>query len=34
VFITLFAVRYEPATRRLDYVNCGHHPALLRHPDG
>jgi serine phosphatase RsbU (regulator of sigma subunit) len=34
VFITLFAVQYESASRRLRYVNCGHHPALLRHPDG
>jgi serine phosphatase RsbU (regulator of sigma subunit) len=34
VFITLFAVRYHPRTRRLTYVNGGHHPALLRHPDG
>ncbi len=34
VFITLFAVRYDPATRELRYVNGGHHPALLRHPDG
>jgi len=34
VFITLFAVRYDPTSRELGYVNCGHHPALLRHPDG
>lgn len=26
--------RYDPATRELRYVNGGHHPALLRHPDG
>ncbi len=34
VFITLFAVRYDPSTRQLGYVNGGHHPALLRHRDG
>lgn len=34
VFITLFAVRYNSASRSLGYVNGGHHPALLRHPDG
>ncbi len=34
VFITLFAVRYDSGTRQLGYVNGGHHPALLRHPDG
>ncbi|MDX6309460.1 MAG: hypothetical protein QOI06_2506 [Nocardioidaceae bacterium] len=33
-FITIFVVRYDPTTRRLSYVNGGHHPALLRHPDG
>lgn len=33
-FITLFAARFDPSSRRLHYVNAGHHPALLRHPDG
>ena len=34
VFITLFAVRYDPRTGKLSYVNGGHHPALLRRRDG
>jgi sigma-B regulation protein RsbU (phosphoserine phosphatase) len=34
VFITLFAVSFDSSTRQLSYVNGGHHPALLRHPDG
>lgn len=33
-FITIFVARYEPTTRRLSFVNGGHHPALLGHPDG
>jgi sigma-B regulation protein RsbU (phosphoserine phosphatase) len=34
LFITVFCVRYEPATRTLRYVNGGHHPALLRRAGG
>jgi serine phosphatase RsbU (regulator of sigma subunit) len=33
-FITLFAVRYDPRSRRLSFVNGGHHPAMLRHRNG
>ena len=34
LFITLFCVHYDPGTRRLTYVNAGHHPAMLRRADG
>jgi sigma-B regulation protein RsbU (phosphoserine phosphatase) len=34
LFITVFCIRYEPATRTLRYVNGGHHPALLRRAGG
>ena len=33
-FITVFAARYEPQTRCLQYVNAGHQPALLHRADG
>ena len=33
-FITVFAARYEPQTRCLNYVNAGHQPALLHRADG
>lgn len=33
-FITVFAARYEPHTRCLNYVNAGHQPALLHRADG
>jgi sigma-B regulation protein RsbU (phosphoserine phosphatase) len=34
LFITVFALTFDPASRRVRFVNGGHHPALLRHPDG
>ena len=33
-FITLFMGAYDPATGRLEYVNAGHPPGLLRRSDG
>jgi serine phosphatase RsbU (regulator of sigma subunit) len=33
-YATLFFAEYRDAVRRLRYVNCGHPPALLCHPDG
>jgi serine phosphatase RsbU (regulator of sigma subunit) len=33
-FITLFAGMFDPATGRLEYVNAGHPPALVRRLDG
>ena len=33
-FITAFAAVYEPAMRRLEYVNAGHEPPLLIRTDG
>jgi sigma-B regulation protein RsbU (phosphoserine phosphatase) len=33
-FITLFYGLYDPATGRLEYVNAGHLPPLLRRADG
>jgi serine phosphatase RsbU (regulator of sigma subunit) len=32
-FATLFFAEYNESTSRLRYVNCGHLPALLLHPD-
>ena len=32
-YATLFFAEYDGATRNLRYVNCGHLPALLLHPD-
>ncbi len=34
LFITVFCLSFEPSTRQVRFVNGGHHPALLRHPDG
>ncbi len=34
LFITVFCVGFDPTSRRLTFVNGGHHPALLRRPDG
>ena len=33
-YASLFFAEYSDADRRLRYVNCGHPPALLYHPDG
>lgn len=33
-FATLFFGRYDEATGRLAYVNCGHQPAILRRANG
>ncbi len=33
-FITLFIARYEPGTRELTYVNCGHNAPLLHDING
>jgi phosphoserine phosphatase RsbU/P len=33
-FATLFFCCYQPATRALHYVNCGHNPPLLLHSNG
>lgn len=33
-FITFFVGRYNYATRKLRYINCGHNPPQLRLPDG
>jgi len=33
-FATLFLSVYEDASRRLEYVNCGHVPPLIRRCDG
>jgi sigma-B regulation protein RsbU (phosphoserine phosphatase) len=33
-FITMYAASFDSCTRELTFVNCGHHPALLRHDDG
>jgi len=33
-YASLFFAEYCDAERRLRYVNCGHPPALLYHPDG
>ena len=33
-YITFFAALYDPQTRQLSYVNCGHNPPLYVHPDG
>jgi len=34
LFITVYAVALQPGCRRMSFVNGGHHPALLRQPDG
>ncbi|MDP9417248.1 MAG: SpoIIE family protein phosphatase [Actinomycetota bacterium] len=34
LFITVFCLAFEPQHMRVRYVNGGHHPALLRRPDG
>jgi sigma-B regulation protein RsbU (phosphoserine phosphatase) len=33
-FTTAFIAEYEPATRRLSYINAGHNAALLKHGNG
>jgi sigma-B regulation protein RsbU (phosphoserine phosphatase) len=33
LFITMFCVRYDPASRLLEYANAGHNPPLLRSGD-
>jgi serine phosphatase RsbU (regulator of sigma subunit) len=33
-FTTAFLAEYDPATRRLSYINAGHNAALLRHGNG
>ena len=33
-FVTLFVGEYEDATRRLQYVNCGHNPPILLRRNG
>jgi sigma-B regulation protein RsbU (phosphoserine phosphatase) len=33
-FTTAVLTEYEPATRRLVYVNAGHNPPILRHANG
>lgn len=32
-YITFFIAVYDTRTRRLRYINCGHNPPLLLHPD-
>lgn len=33
-YITLFIATFDPKTRELRYINCGHNPPILIHPDG
>lgn len=33
-YITLFLATFDRNTRELRYVNCGHNPPVLIHPDG
>ena len=33
-YITFFAALYDPQTRQLSYVNCGHNPPVLMSADG
>lgn len=33
-YATLFYALYDDSTRGLKYVNCGHNPPVLMHPDG
>ncbi len=33
-YITLFIAVFDRATRRLRYINCGHPPPVLVHPNG
>lgn len=32
-YITLFIATFDPETRKLNYVNCGHNPPVLIHPN-
>ncbi len=34
VFVTAFISAFDPKTKRLEYANCGHFPALLLKPGG
>lgn len=34
LFLTVFCVRFDPATGRLEYANGGHNPPLLRRSSG
>ncbi len=33
-YITLFIATFDPITRKLRYINCGHNPPVLVHPNG
>lgn len=32
-YITLFIATFDPKTRKLNYINCGHNPPVLIHPN-